>query len=250
MPSAFFCRTRSSPPGPNPTDAPSAIPSSTPLSRCACSALSTNWKKCRRTAVAWRWICRHSKDRSRRWAWSRFARSALARCDRGVPPADGRAPPSLTTLPVPAELGSLLGYVCYPIAEIELGVKIFAGNGGSVGRDADSGIQGHARWNLGTHLPQRLCEFDGAAGRRPNKGFDPVTKRIAAPPDHDSIIRDAVREALLCRRVPDCAQREQPSVVGVKERDTVPANVVALSNDVSTVAGYSRGLAEGVGTEK
>src|SRR5260370_4811748 len=164
-------------------------------------------------------------------------------------PADGRAPPSLTTIPVLAEVGSLLGYVCYPIAEIELGVKILAGNGGSVGRDADSGRQGHGRWHVGTHLPQRLCEFDGAAGRRPNKGFDPVTKRIAAPPDHDSIIRDAVREALLCRRVPDCAQREQPAVVGIKERNTVPANVVRLSNDVSTVAGHSHALAQPLGTE-
>jgi hypothetical protein len=50
-----------------------------------------------------------------------------------------------------------------------------------------------------------------------------------------------------CLMVPN---ESNPRWSEYKERDTVPASVVALSNDVSAVAGYSRGLAEGVGTEK
>jgi len=53
---------------------PSLIPSSTPPSRCGCSALSMNWKKCWRKAGNCRSTCSRWKNRWRRWAWNRVRR--------------------------------------------------------------------------------------------------------------------------------------------------------------------------------
>jgi len=52
-----------------------------------------------------------------------------------------------------ALLDSALLYVCNPITEVVLAIEVLAGNGGSVGRDADCGIQGHAGGDFGSHLP-------------------------------------------------------------------------------------------------
>src|SRR5208283_5279592 len=70
-------------------DAPSPIPSSTPPSRCACSALSTSWKKCRRTAGNCRSTCSRWKNRWLHWVWNKLPRVHPATTGRTKVPRRG-----------------------------------------------------------------------------------------------------------------------------------------------------------------
>src|SRR5579862_106151 len=144
-----------------------------------------------------------------------------------------------------------LRYVRHPVAKL-LAVDVLADHGGTVGGDADSVGQGRARRNLGPELVQYAREFlhMGRGRGSPGKRFDPVTELIAAPAHYPSIVRDAVGEALIGVYVRECAQFDQPPLVGIKERNPVPARARGLSHDLRATAVHSRSLADRLGTEK
>jgi len=111
----------------------------------------------------------------------------------------------------------LLGYVCDPVTK-RLAIDVLADHSGTVGGDADGIGQGRACRNPGTHLVQYTREpFHVGRGRGPGKSCDPVTELIAAPAHYPSIVGDAIREALICGYVRECAQFDQPPLVGIKE---------------------------------
>ena len=145
----------------------------------------------------------------------------------------------------------LLGYVCDPVAEL-LAIDVLADHSGTVGGDADGVGQGRARGYLGPELVQHALELlhVGRGGGSPGKRFDPVTELIAAPAHYPSIVGDAIREALIRGYVRECAQFDQPPLVGIKERNPVSARTRGLSHDLRTIAVHSRSLADRLGTEK
>ena len=142
----------------------------------------------------------------------------------------------------------LLGYVCDPVTK-RLAIDVLAGHGGTVGGDADGIGQGRACGNLGTELVQYARELlhVGRGGGDPCKSFDPVTELIAAPAHHSSSVGDAIREALICAYVRECAQFDQPPLVRIKERNPIPAGSRSLPRDRSAIAVHSRGLTDGRG---
>ena len=145
----------------------------------------------------------------------------------------------------------LLGYVCDPVTK-RLAIDVLAGHGGTVGGDADGIGQGRACGNPGAELVQYARELlhVGRGGGDPCKSFDPVTELIAAPAHYPSIVGDAIREALICAYMRECAQFDQPPLVRIKERNPIPASARSLSRDLRTIAVHSVGLADGLSPEK
>ena len=144
----------------------------------------------------------------------------------------------------------LLGYVCDPVTK-RLAIDVLAGHGGTVGGDADGIGQGRSCGNLGPELVQYARELlHVGRGGGPSKSFDPVTELIAAPAHYPSIVGDAIREALICAYVRECAQFDQPPLVGIEERNAIPAGARSLSCDQRTIAVHSRSLADGLSPEK
>lgn len=136
-----------------------------------------------------------------------------------------------------------------PVAK-RLALEVLAGHGRTVGGDADGSGQSRARRNLGTHLFQYARELLHVGGGSPSKSLNPGAEGIAAPAHYSSIVGDAIGEALICGPVRECAQFDQPALVGIKERNPIPVGARGLSSDLGTIAVHSRGLADGLAAEK
>ena len=112
------------------------------------------------------------------------------------------------TMPVLRQLtlGSLLGDVRRPVAEMKLAIDVLADNGRAIRGDAVRRCQSHTRRDARAKLLQDACDPLHAHGRTPQEGFNSVAKGIAAPANHLSLIGDSIRKALIGGGVRESAQ--------------------------------------------